>query len=146
LPPSIIGPYSSQFQAGEEATFLSLYSELDFRSATLGGAPTSLSSGTELGRNVYSTFVDIPSGQTATLAVSLGGRISLLPGGWYELDLPHQPVVNPDQVTVDVNVAAGWRITGVRGGSQLGPDTVRASFAQSADRSLWVRVSPTGGS
>jgi hypothetical protein len=144
LPPSIIGPYSSQFQAGEEATFLSVYSELAFRSATLGSAPASLSSGTELGRNVYSTFVDIPSGQTATLAVSLGGQISLLPGGWYKLDLPHQPVVNPDAVDVDVTVTPGWRVTGVRGGTQLGSDTVKASFAQSAARSLWVRVSPAG--
>jgi hypothetical protein len=144
LPPSIIGPYSAQFQVGEEATYLSLYSELTFRSATLNGAGTSLSSGSELGRNVYSTFVDVDSGKTATLGVSLAGRIPLLPGGWYELDLPHQPSVNPDQVAVVVSIADGWRVTGVRGGTQSGPDTVQAMFTQSADRSLWVRVAPTG--
>jgi UDP-GlcNAc:undecaprenyl-phosphate GlcNAc-1-phosphate transferase len=144
LPPSIIGPYSAQFRAGEEATYLSLYSELTFGSATLNGAPTSLSSGTELGRNVYSTFIDVDSGKTATLGVSLTGRIPLLPGGWYELDLPHQPSVNPDQVAVVVAVPDGWRVTGVRGGTQSGPGTVRAIFTQSADRSVWVRVAPTG--
>jgi hypothetical protein len=75
--------------------------------------------------------------------VSLAGRIPLLPGGWYELDLPRQPSVNPDQVAVVVSVADGWRVTGVRGGTQSGPGTVRASFMQSADRSLWVRVAPS---
>jgi UDP-GlcNAc:undecaprenyl-phosphate GlcNAc-1-phosphate transferase len=144
LPPSIIGPYSAQFRPGEEATYLSLYSELTFRSATFDGTPTSLSSGTELGRNVYSTFVDVDSGKMATLGVSLAGRISLLPGGWYELDLPHQPSVNPDQVSIVVTVGDGWRVTGVRGGTQSGPGTVRTSFTQSADRSLWIQVAPTG--
>jgi UDP-GlcNAc:undecaprenyl-phosphate GlcNAc-1-phosphate transferase len=144
LPPSIIGPYSAQFRAGEEATYLSLYSELTFRAAALDGTPTSLSSGTELSRNVYSTFVDVNSGKTATIGVSLAGRISLLAGGWYELDLPHQPSVNSDQVAVVVSIADGWRVTGVRGGAHVGPGTVKASFTQSADRSLWVRVAPSG--
>jgi hypothetical protein len=142
LPPSIIGPYSPQFQAGEEATFLSIYSSLEFHSADLDGIATSLSSGNELGRNVYSSFIDIPAGKTATLSVSLAGTSPLLPGGWYELDIPHQPVVNLDQVTVDITVADGWRVTGVRGGTEDGPDTVSASFSQSTDRSVWVRVAP----
>ena len=145
LPPSIIGPYSAQFQAGEEATFLSIYSSLAFSSAALDGTPTSLSSGNELGRNVYSRFIDISSGKRATLRVALTGTSPLLPRGWYELDIPHQPVVNPDQVVVDVRVADGWRLTGVRGGALDGPDLVTASFSQSADRTVWVRVAPDGG-
>jgi hypothetical protein len=106
--------------------------------------PAPLSSGTELGRNVYSTFVDIVSGQSTTLTLSLTGKIPLLSGGWYELDLPHQPGTNPDQVTVSVSVAGGWRVTGVRGGSQVGPSSVTAGFSQSAGRSLWVQVAPAG--
>ncbi len=145
LPPSIIGPYSAQFQAGEEATFLSIYSSLAFSSAALDGTPTSLSSGNELGRNVYSRFIDISSGKRATLRVALTGTSPLLPRGWYELDIPDQPVVNPDQVVVDVRVADGWRLTGVRGGALDGPDLVTASFSQSADRTVWVRVAPDGG-
>jgi len=142
LPPSIIGPYSPQFQPGEESTFLSIYTPLGFDSATLNGAPTSLSSGTELGRNVYSDFVNIASGQTVTVGMSLTGQIRLLPGGWYELDLPHQPVVNPDQLTVDVTLADGWRVTGVHGATQVSPNTVRANVSQSKERSVWVQVAP----
>jgi UDP-N-acetylmuramyl pentapeptide phosphotransferase/UDP-N-acetylglucosamine-1-phosphate transferase len=145
LPPSLIGPYDSQFRAGEEASFVSIYSPLAFQSATLDGTPELLESGTELGRNVYSCYIDIPALHSATLAVTLTGTTRLLPGGWYELDLPHQPGVNPYQVAVTVTVADGWRVIGVRGGTQAGPGEVVAHYAQTEERSLWVQVAPAGG-
>jgi hypothetical protein len=145
LPPSLIGPYSSQFQPGEEATYLSIYSPLEFESARLNGSPASMSSARELDRNVYSDFIDIYSGKRATLEMSLAGPVSLLPGGWYRLDLPRQPSVNADQVTVAIEVAPGWQITGVRGATQKGLDQANAHFLQTAENSVWVRVAPGPG-
>jgi UDP-N-acetylmuramyl pentapeptide phosphotransferase/UDP-N-acetylglucosamine-1-phosphate transferase len=145
LPPSLIGPYSPQFRSGEEASFVSIYSPLRFRAATLNGAPATLSSDTEINRNVYSAFIDIGAGQTGTLSAGLDGPVALRPGGWYELDLPHQPVVYPDQVTVTIDLAPGWKVTGVRGAARDGPREVRAGFLQAADRAVWVQVGDAGG-
>jgi UDP-N-acetylmuramyl pentapeptide phosphotransferase/UDP-N-acetylglucosamine-1-phosphate transferase len=145
LPPSIIGPYQPGFQAGEEATYLSIYSPLGFTSASLDGAPTTLSSATDAHSNVYSAFVDLQSGQTATLDVKLSGSMTLLPGGWYELDLPHQPVVNPDQVGVTVNLVPGWKVTAARGARVTGPQSASAQLTQAADQTVWVQVAPDPG-
>jgi hypothetical protein len=143
LPPSIIGPYAAGFQAGENASYLSIYSPLDFASATLGGVPTTLSSASDGQHdNVYSAFIDLASQQTATLDVNLTGRVALQPGGWYELDLPHQPVVNPDQVNVTVDVAPGWRVTSARGAAVGGPQRVSAHLTQATDQTVWVQVAP----
>jgi hypothetical protein len=146
LPPSLIGPYSSQFKPGEEATYLNIYTPLDFESARLNGSAAAMSSARELGRNVYSDFIDISSGQRSTLEMSLTGPVSLLPGGWLVLDIPHQPVVNPDRVAVEIDVPNRWQITGVRGASRTGPQQVVAHFVQTADDSVWVRVAPARGS
>jgi UDP-N-acetylmuramyl pentapeptide phosphotransferase/UDP-N-acetylglucosamine-1-phosphate transferase len=145
LPPSIIGPYQPGFQAGEEATYLSAYSPLSFVSASLNGAPTTLSSATDAQSNVYSAFVDLPSGRRANLDVNLSGSVTLLAGGWYELDLPHQPVVNPDQVTVTVTLAPGWKVKAARGAKVTDPETVSARLTQGADETVWVQVAPDPG-
>ncbi len=144
LPSSLIGPYSPQFQAGEEASYLSLYSPLDVRSATLDGAPATLSSGVESNRHVYSAFLDLGAGRTDTLKVELTGQVRLLPGGWYELDLPHQPVLNPDRVTVTIELPSGWRVMRAPGGTVQGPGEVSASFVQATDRTLRVQIGPAG--
>ncbi len=140
LPPSLIGPYEAGFQAGEEATYFSLYSPLGFESASLNGAPTTLSSATDGSSDVYSAFVDLASGKVATLDVHLSGQVALLRGGWYELDLPHQPVVQPDQVSVTVELAPGWRVAAVRGAARTGPRTISAHLTQAADRAVWVQL------
>lgn len=142
LPQSIIGPYLPSFQPGENASYVSIYSPLYFLRATLAGDPTSLSSGIEAHRNVYSTFVDIPAGQTASLEVQLSGTVALLPGGWYQLQLPHQPVVNPDQVTVTIDVAPGWKAVAARAATVTGPHSVTATLRQSTDQTIWVQVAP----
>ena len=143
LPPSIIGPYTSGFQAGENASYLSIYSPLSLASASLNGVPTTLSSaGDDQQRDVYSAFLDLASNQTGTLDVDLTGRVALLPGGWYELDLPHQPVVNPDQVRVTVSLAPGWKVTAARGAVITGSHGVVAHLTQATDGAVWVQVAP----
>jgi hypothetical protein len=143
LPPSVIGPYLPGFQAGENASYLSIYSPLSFMSATLDGVPTTLSSASAGQHDdVYSAFVNLASRRTAALHVNLAGRVALLPGGWYELDLPHQPVVNSDQVNVSVDLAPGWKVTAARGAVITGRQRVSAHLNQSTDQAVWVQVAP----
>jgi hypothetical protein len=146
LPPSIIGPYEPGFRAGEESTYLSIYSPLSFVSASLDGTPTTLSSAAGAKSNAYSAFINLQSGQRANLDVNLSGSVTMLPGGWYELDLPHQPVVNPDQVSVTVTLAPGWKVKAARGATVTDPQTISAKLTQSADRAVWVQIAPDPGS
>ena len=109
LPEGVIGPFDARFVAGENRTFLSLYSPLSFRSAEVEGKPASVSPGVERGRNVYSRFVELASKSTETMTAKLDGRVKL-DHGWYSLEIRHQPTLNTDRVQVSVDVPKGWHI------------------------------------
>jgi hypothetical protein len=55
----------------------------------------------ELGRSVYSGVVTVPAGETATIRLSLSGRIAM--GDGYRLDVRPQATVVPDDVAITVN-------------------------------------------
>ena len=139
LPPFVAGPYDTRFAAGENRTFLSLYSPLALRGATLEGRTTGLESARELGRNVFSNFVSIPADEQRTLVVELAGRVPL-DNGWYELDLVRQPAVEPDQVEVTIGVAEGWTVRDVEGlsGARWDDRAVRGSLP--LERSTTIRM------
>jgi hypothetical protein len=145
LPPLVIGPDAPGLVAGENRTFLTLYTPLQFSAATLDNTPTGLASLPELGRLADSTFVDVAAGQTATLSATLSGTVRLLAGGWYELDLPSQPLINPDHVRVEVTVASGWQVTGVRGATRLGSDRAEARLVTASHHTVWVQVARLPG-
>jgi UDP-GlcNAc:undecaprenyl-phosphate GlcNAc-1-phosphate transferase len=139
-----IGPFTDEFAAGENRTFLSVYSRHDFLAAQLDGAPTTLESTRELGRKVYSTFISIPSHATRRLDLDLDGLARLGPGGWYALDLTRQAVPTPDTVTVRLDVPRGWRIAETVGLSRR--DTRHASrrLTLRRDETVWVRLERNG--
>ncbi|MDQ4068638.1 MAG: DUF4012 domain-containing protein, partial [Actinomycetota bacterium] len=60
LPTGVIGPYDNRFAAGENRTYLSLYTPFRPRSATLQGLPLVLDSQPELSRLAHSTTVSVP--------------------------------------------------------------------------------------
>lgn len=98
---------------GESRVYVSLYSPLALQRARLGGAPFALDTSTELGENVFSGFVTIPSHGTITLRIDLAGRapVRRAHGGWeYDLFVWHQPTIAPDAVTVTVHGARGVSI------------------------------------
>jgi UDP-GlcNAc:undecaprenyl-phosphate GlcNAc-1-phosphate transferase len=108
--PDALGPYDPRFQAGENRTFLSIYTPLAVSTSSLDGAPVALESGIELSQHVYSTFVNIPAGSTRTISVAVAGSVQIERGGWYTLRLPRQAAMGTDRVTVAVNVPSGWQI------------------------------------
>ncbi|MDP9074752.1 MAG: DUF4012 domain-containing protein, partial [Actinomycetota bacterium] len=113
-----LGPYLPTLTAGENRTFLSLYTPLVVSSGVVDGRPAALASGSELGQHVYSLFLDIPAGATRTVTFLVEGSIRIAPGGWYTLDLPHQPTLGTDQVDISLTVPHGWQV-------QAGPASSR---------------------
>jgi len=121
--------------AGTNRMWLSLYSPLDLTVATIDGEPVTLQGGRELGRNVWSVFVDVPAGGTANLTLELEGAIDLS-AGRYRFDLLPQTMVRPDRVDVTVRVTGGELdpvagASSAPGGVEEVEGEVRASVAAS---------------
>ncbi len=140
LPRYIIGPYDERFEAGENFSIVSLYTPLTLTSATWDGAPVVLEAEEELGRNVYSAFLSIPSRSTRTLEAQLEGSAVPLGDGWYELDLLHQPLLVDGEVTVSVSVAPGWRIAEAQGAQLDGAQRALARLTLARDETVRVRL------
>lgn len=149
-----LGPYEPGFVAGENRVFLSMYTPLTVFASTLDGARLPLAAGTELGQNVYSSYVDIPSGATRTLVFSVSGV--LRPGqGSYTLTLPRQPTLEADQVNVELSVPSGWQIQSGDGqwGSKASlalalnaPKTLTWGLRRTGPMALLAPVASTGSS
>lgn len=101
LPDYIIGN-SVGLPPGTNRSYVSLYSALELEAARVDGQPASMQSERELERNVYSTFVSIPPGETVTIELDLVGSID---GRRYDLDLAQQVMVRADQAEITVEVA-----------------------------------------
>lgn len=101
LPEYVIGS-AIDLPPGTNRSFVSIYSLHEVTEARVDGQPTVVTSEEEAGHNVYSTFVTIPSGESATVELDVTGRIE---GDRYRLDLAQQPLVTPEQAEVNVTVA-----------------------------------------
>ncbi len=137
-----LGPFDPRFAPGEGRSFMSIYSPLGFTAATLDGQPTQLETGKELGRNVFSEFISVFSKSARTLSLQLDGTVPLDRGGWYTLDLVHQPTLLPDLVSLRVEVPAGFRVRDAEGLEVLGPHTAGGDLALSETGRVRVRVGP----
>lgn len=114
-PPYLIGNLIDA-PTGTNRSWVSVYSPFDLTSLAVGGRPVEVERETELGRNVWSLFVDIPPGTTATLTAELAGTLDLSSGA-YRFDLLPQTMVDPDRVEVSVQfVGAEVRRAPVVGG------------------------------
>jgi UDP-N-acetylmuramyl pentapeptide phosphotransferase/UDP-N-acetylglucosamine-1-phosphate transferase/Sec-independent protein translocase protein TatA len=110
LPVGVIGPFlPDRFVAGQNRALMSIYSPLTFEGVSVDGQPNPVSTGVERGRNVFSFVTDVFSKSTKTITADLDGSVALR-DGWYSLQVQAQPTLNPDQLTVSVEVPAGWKI------------------------------------
>ena len=134
-PAEIIGPSEPGFSAGENRTWLTLYTPWAFTSATVDGKSLPLEQQRELGRYADSTFLDLSPGVT-TVTVHLAGTVRLLPGGRYQLQLPTQPNVHPGALHVTVSVPAGWRI----GTSSAAAQVVHRQLSGASDHTVTLLV------
>ena len=95
---------------GTNATRLDLYSPLGLDEVTVDGVPAPVAEARELGSQVHGVVLDVPPGGEAVVRYSLSGTLPA--GERYRLRLVHQPLANPDDVTVRVRGAEGWRPAG----------------------------------
>jgi len=134
LPQAIIGNNDRGFPAGTNVTRVQIYSPLELSGASLDATPASVRWEEELGWFRYTITLQLAPGQTRVLELELAGLLDLSDG--YELQIHHQPVVNPDQVGVAVS-AAGWQIEELSGWTRLGDAKVELDMA----RTVRVRFS-----
>jgi len=99
-PPYLIGNLIDA-PTGTNRTWLSVYSPLDLVSVAIDGQEVEVEAGEELGRNVWSVFIDIPPGTEAAVEVELAGVVDLS-DGTYRWDLLPQTTVRPDRITASV--------------------------------------------
>jgi Protein of unknown function (DUF4012) len=112
LPNYMIGsplPAASRPPRGTNRTYLSLYSPWTVDRAELEGKPVELERQTEGGRYAYSLFLDIPpEGGSRTVTLDLRGQLT--PGDPYSLDVSTQPLFQPDQFALAVDVGGNGDI------------------------------------
>jgi len=141
-PPGIasyaLGPNDPRFAPGENRSFVSVYTPLPFTKADVDGVERLMEVETELGRNVYSSFVSVPAGTSATLGLDLDGSVRLEDDGWYRLDLVRQPALQGDRVTIEITVPEGLRIADAVGLDRDGDR--RATGRMTVEESTQVRV------
>jgi hypothetical protein len=70
------------------------------------------------------------------------GEVALERGGWYEVSLPRQPQLNPDDVNVRIEVPRGWRIAEVDGLRRRGARSAARHLELTTPTSLRVRLVP----
>ena len=144
LPSGTIGPQDTRYAAGENATILSVLTPLAVRGSSLDGEPVEVLTERELGRLAHSHFLRLPSQQSRTLTLDVAGAVPLDGEGWYLLDLIRQPVPNPDEVEVVIEVGQGWEIEGANGLECSSSTRCASQRTLDADATFGVRVHPVG--
>jgi hypothetical protein len=116
-PPGVIGSNGRHLALGTNLTYLSFYTPLDLGRWTLAGVQPLPYSGEnpqlEFGYHVYSMYISIPSGSTATLTLHLSG--TLASSVVYRLRWEVQQMVNDDAVDVTLRPSSGWSVSSAKG-------------------------------
>jgi hypothetical protein len=120
---------------GTNRSFVSIYSPFQLEEARVAGGPAALQAEIEAGRNVYSTFVDIPPGGTVEIELDLSGTIE---GRRYQLDVPVQPFATVDTLDVAVEVVGVTPV--VSGEATVAGNVAEWSVTLDRNRSLSVTV------
>ncbi len=125
---------------GTNTLYVSIYSPLTLRGAQIDGKPFPLLVETELGRNVYSAYVEIPPGGTRTITLDLGGTMSLR-SGTLQFQYLAQVLPNADLVTWTAHLTGG-RVTSAAAHGTV-PIAARqtdssASVARASVRGPWT--------
>lgn len=104
LPEYIIGNQVSDITVGvgDSRMYVSMYSPLQLQTVTVDGVTLDHDVQTELGRNVYSSWVVISAGKSIVLTYTMKGTVPIRANRYY-VDIWSQPLIRPDKVTVSIN-------------------------------------------
>jgi hypothetical protein len=127
LPEYVIGSSGpTDIPPGTNRLFLSFLSPLALEGATLDGELLPMSTEVLEGRNVYSAFVSIPPESSRVVTLELAG--SLRPGPTYQLDVGHQPTIEPDAVEIRLEPPPGWRLDELAGMTRSAAETAATTI------------------
>lgn len=147
LPQSVIGPsegLEDRFVAGENYAFVSVYTPFGVTAIQRDGAPIEVEEATELGQNVFSTWVSVRALSATTLTFDVEGFVPLERGGWYDLQLVRQPFLTADDVSIDLAVPHGWRIGRTEHVRATGERTAAGQVLLAENTPVRVRIEPAG--
>jgi hypothetical protein len=108
LPAYVIGNRNQSFPVGTNRMYLSFYSPFELTGSTINGAGVPFESQRELGYHVYSKYLSVPAGGTATVVLDLSGTLDSREG--YRLAAAVQPTVTPDALRISVSPTPGWDV------------------------------------
>jgi hypothetical protein len=148
LPRSVIGPaegLESRFRAGENYSLVSVYTPYVVRAAKLDGQPVQVEGTRELGRNVFSAWIDVDAQQTKTLSLDVEGVVRLGPGGWYDLQLVRQPFLTADGVKVELTAPEGWTVEGTSDLRSTADGAARGEYLLAENKEVRVRIKSGDG-
>lgn len=105
LPYNVIGNHLGE-PSGTNSTTVSVYTPLELVDVIQGGRSIGRGAYQEYDRFKYTALLDVPAGREVTVMFELEGPMDVRAG--YHLDVVPQPLVNPDQLRVNVEGTAGW--------------------------------------
>jgi hypothetical protein len=141
LPEAVIGSNDQGLPPGTNQALVSIYTPHQLVGGTLDGEAVGFRSHRELGYSVYGTLVSIPPGGTAVIELDLIGAV--VPFTTYELAYRSQPLVNADDLTVDLEYTNGARI-GPSDVFQVGGGDNQGLAEVKVDDDTALRVEATG--
>jgi hypothetical protein len=101
LPDDVIGNVSTPADPpGTNRTFVSVYTPLVARTATLDGHPVLFDSERELGLNVYTFYVPVGASATSHVRLDLAGAVDGVTSANYRLQVYRPGLIAPDDVTL----------------------------------------------
>jgi hypothetical protein len=142
LPRYIIGPYDSDFRAGQNEQIATLYvaGGYGFTKATVDGRPTGAEAQADFGGLALSQQVGVPAKSTVTIGYELSRPAAAERLGddrlRYRLLLRPQATVRPDQARITVEAPSGWHFDQAPAGSRLAGTTALWSGPIDREREL----------
>lgn len=136
LPDDVIGN-ANGLPPGTNHLFLTVYSPLSAKSATVNDAPTGVGSVKRFGLSAYTVVVDVPPGGTVTVEIKLTGVIGR--SRQYQLTVVRQPTVNPDHIDLTLSGKEGWRVVS-SANFQLSGGTGKASIGEGRSEILTAQL------
>ena len=142
LPDYIIGNSVGDIEVprGDSRLYVSMYTPLEVEKARMDDTKLPVIRQNELGRNVYSSWIVIPSGKEIKLVYELTGEVPMA-NATYKLDLWNQPLVRADDTTVSVRSEQGdsTEIAAPRSlGGEVSRDQISFKMAQTVEISAII--------
>jgi hypothetical protein len=124
LPDAVIGNNDQGFPPGTNEAVVNFYTPHQLVTGVVDGEEVGFRSHRELGYWVFATVVQIPPGGRVVVELDLQGQVS--PFAEYTIQYVGQPLVQPDEVSIEVELPEGWKFAGGGDGLQTEADPRRA--------------------